>query len=310
MSEVLISVIIPTFNRAMLLRETLLSIANQTFAQWECLIVDDGSVDETANVALEFTKNDPRYRFLTRPDSMSKGANTCRNLGLEAASGNYIKWLDSDDLLKGDCLEKQLKQLTSVAHCDVSFCQGIFFRSSIHGKPELIQDRVWSKLRPRDNASLIDAYILEGVRWATPCGLWKRSFLPQKPFLEGLNNSQEWLMHLTMLVLRPNCAFVNESLVYIRSHEGSMSHATNKKGSYYYHQCIARIHALNELREHSELNVRIYRKIIRFIFWNHLFVFYKGAPVLGFSFFRHYPALLKDLFVASKHKDSSTNARD
>jgi glycosyltransferase involved in cell wall biosynthesis len=92
-----VSVVIPTYNRSDIIIKTLMSVKNQTFSQWECIIVDDGSVDSTEEVITEFTRTDERFKFIKRPESRIKGANTCRNIGIENSIGKFIAFLDSDD---------------------------------------------------------------------------------------------------------------------------------------------------------------------------------------------------------------------
>ena len=78
----LVSIIIPTFNRANLISYTLDSVLNQDYTSWECLVVDDGSTDKTQEVVLGYIQKDSRIKLLHRPNDWIKGANSCRNYGL------------------------------------------------------------------------------------------------------------------------------------------------------------------------------------------------------------------------------------
>ena len=98
----LVSIIIPTYNRVHLITETLDSILEQTYTNWECLVIDDGSTDNTAELLLQYCANDKRFQYYLRPKNRLKGANTCRNLGFELSKGNYINWFDDDDLMLND----------------------------------------------------------------------------------------------------------------------------------------------------------------------------------------------------------------
>jgi glycosyltransferase involved in cell wall biosynthesis len=95
----LISIIIPTYNRAQVISKTLESIIAQTFTDWECIIVDDGSTDNTEEVIDNYIKKDSRFRYFKRPQDRIKGPNSCRNFGFELSKGSWINWFDSDDLL-------------------------------------------------------------------------------------------------------------------------------------------------------------------------------------------------------------------
>lgn len=105
-----VSIIIPAFNRADLIGETLDSIINQTYTNWECIVVDDGSTDNTVEVVSEYQKKDKRIKLHPRPETKNKGANSCRNYGLDLSSGDYIQFFDSDDIMKPTCLENRVLQ--------------------------------------------------------------------------------------------------------------------------------------------------------------------------------------------------------
>ena len=79
----LLSIIIPTYNRAHLIEATLDSIKSQDFDDWECIVVDDGSTDNTPIVLANYVKEDGRFRYLHRPKNRKKGPNSCRNFGFE-----------------------------------------------------------------------------------------------------------------------------------------------------------------------------------------------------------------------------------
>ena len=100
----LVSIIIPVFNREVLLPETLDSILSQTFTKWECIIVDDGSTDSSLVVAMVYASKDSRIKVFSRPWYKKKGANTCRNYGFELSKGEFIQWFDSDDIMKENYL--------------------------------------------------------------------------------------------------------------------------------------------------------------------------------------------------------------
>ncbi len=104
----LISIIIPTFNRSCLLGETLDSVLSQTYQNWECIVVDDGSKDHTVELMKFYKEKDSRIEFYKRPNNKKKGAASCRNFGLEKSRGEFIQFLDSDDLLHANKLKYQI----------------------------------------------------------------------------------------------------------------------------------------------------------------------------------------------------------
>lgn len=102
----LVSIIIPAYNRETLIGETLHSVVEQTYVNWECIIVDDGSFDNTETVVNSFCKKDSRFKLFK--NNRKKGAPGARNTGLDICSGEYVIFLDSDDLLENFCLETRI----------------------------------------------------------------------------------------------------------------------------------------------------------------------------------------------------------
>lgn len=101
----LVSIIIPTYNRAHLIGETLDSVLAQTYQNWECIVVDDGSNDDTDQIMSKYLSQDSRFQYFQRPENKLKGANACRNHGFDKSKGDFLIFLDSDDLLEENCLE-------------------------------------------------------------------------------------------------------------------------------------------------------------------------------------------------------------
>lgn len=97
MNNPLISIIIPTYNRAHLIFETLDSVLVQTYENWECIVVDDGSTDGTDGLLAEYIKKDNRFKYLI--NARTKGAQGARNTGILNAKGNYVQFFDSDDIM-------------------------------------------------------------------------------------------------------------------------------------------------------------------------------------------------------------------
>ncbi|UOQ98307.1 glycosyltransferase [Hymenobacter sp. 5317J-9] len=125
----LVSIIVPCRNYGALLPEALDSVLAQTHAEWECLVVDDGSTDSTPAVAARYAARDPRMRYLPRPHL---GASAARNHGLREARGRFIQFLDADDLLPPRKLEAQLAYLAAHPAVDVVYGDVRYFR---HGAP-------------------------------------------------------------------------------------------------------------------------------------------------------------------------------
>jgi glycosyltransferase involved in cell wall biosynthesis len=102
------SIIIPAYNRADLLSETLVSIKNQSFTDWECIIVDDGSTDNTKEVIEEESKKDDRIRYIYQKNAERSAA---RNNGARNANGDFLCFLDSDDCFASNYLEELFQNI-------------------------------------------------------------------------------------------------------------------------------------------------------------------------------------------------------
>jgi len=104
----LINIIVTCYNQAHYLDEALQSVLDQTYPDWECIIVNDGSTDYTEEVAQKWVEKDSRFHYLKKENG---GLSSARNAGLELAKGEYIQFLDSDDFLVNTKLQLSLQQL-------------------------------------------------------------------------------------------------------------------------------------------------------------------------------------------------------
>ncbi|UZD23934.1 glycosyltransferase family 2 protein [Algoriphagus halophytocola] len=106
--DILISVIVPTFNRVKELERCISSVIKQSYPNWELIIIDDRSTDDSFELIQQTIKSDSRIKLLKRSTNRHKGANACRNFGVEKSKGKYIAFLDSDDLWSINRLENAL----------------------------------------------------------------------------------------------------------------------------------------------------------------------------------------------------------
>lgn len=99
----LISVILPCYNGELFIKKTINSVINQTYKNWECIVINDGSKDNSLELIENIITNDSRFKLINQEN---KGLSISRNIGLEIATGDFIYFLDTDDLMSADCLEK------------------------------------------------------------------------------------------------------------------------------------------------------------------------------------------------------------
>ena len=240
-----VSVIVPLYNREDLIRETVQSVLLQSVANWELIIVDDGSTDNSQRVAEQLSEQHDRIRVLSRPDHILPGGNGARNFGFGQARGKYVMWLDSDDLLTEDYLALQIGNLEA-GNSDVSFCKAQMF-TLVAGAGKKF-GRAWcDDIVPKSTP--LGCFTEGRVKWQTSTGLWRRAFFPTtEPFEERLQNGQEWLMHGTMLLHEPRIAYLSRVLVHIREHEERKSH-TSKIARYNINRLLGRYLFLKKARK-------------------------------------------------------------
>lgn len=120
--EDLISIIIPIYNAATYLRECLESIKRQTYSHFECILINDGSTDQSETIIKSFAYDDCRFRLI-RQNNM--GVSAARNTGIINSKGNYITFIDADDWIDEQYLELLLRCIKSNS-ADISMCGSIF----------------------------------------------------------------------------------------------------------------------------------------------------------------------------------------
>jgi glycosyltransferase involved in cell wall biosynthesis len=122
----LVSIVIPCYNSEAFLRETLESILEQTFQDWECLIINNGSTDKTVEIGEEYSVNDSRFKLITK---IHGGISSGRNLGIKSVNGVFIQLLDSDDLITPDKIKKEVEFLIKNHSVDIVYSGARYFYS-------------------------------------------------------------------------------------------------------------------------------------------------------------------------------------
>lgn len=123
----LISIVIPACNADRFLQETCQSLLAQTCPHWEAIIIDDGSQDATADVAQSFCAQDGRFHLISQANS---GVSAARNTGFDAAHGEFIAFLDADDIWENNAVEQFLNVFTSFPEVDIVWSDAIRFDSA------------------------------------------------------------------------------------------------------------------------------------------------------------------------------------
>ncbi|CAN5521514.1 hypothetical protein BH23BAC1_BH23BAC1_15550 [soil metagenome] len=198
--EKIVSIIIPVFNRKSIVIETLDFLISQTYTHWEAILVDDGSTDGTLEILKDYNKNDNRIKIFTR-NRPPKGAQTCRNIGLEKSTGNYIIFLDSDDLLASYCLEQRIRYMEENPEMDFAVFPIIIF-----DKEPIDTLKYWNIFTDERD---LDRFIRYDVVWQTSSPIYKRTFVQKLNWDELLISGQDWDYHVKALALNPTYEKVN-----------------------------------------------------------------------------------------------------
>jgi len=205
----LVSIITPTYNSSRYLPETIDAVLGQTYQNWELLICDDGSSDETLDVIRERSSSDDRIRQVGATDR--KGPAEARNLAIEAAAGRFIAFLDSDDLWLPKKLEKQIRFMNETG-CGLSYTgyQKIDASGKIIGKPVAVPPQVCYE------------ELLRGPVIACLTAMYDRERVG-KVLMPRIRKRQDFALWLKILTLGQSARGLQENLALYRITPDSLS---------------------------------------------------------------------------------------
>ena len=214
--KVKVSVIIPAYNQALFIHKAVASLQAQTLDSWECIVVDDGSTDNTAEVVANIALNEPRVRLLQKQNG---GSASARDMGLQQVQGEFIQFLDADDTIAPNKLEQQV-QLMEREHLDISYTA--FCSEDSQGN------------RTPSRAVRLNTYKIL-VRWGLGASVPIHSFLYRTDFIKQHNlnfqsdcrHREDWRWHIVCFNAQPKQALLSDlcGAVYFHSEQG-------KTGSY------------------------------------------------------------------------------
>ena len=217
-----VSIIIPTYNRSDIIGETLNSVMAQTYTNWECIVVDDGSNDNTEQVLEAFIQKDTKFQYHKRPDNKPKGANACRNYGLELSKGAYVNWFDSDDLMMPNFLQAK------VNYCIENNCDFVFSNTNNFNQNGIEKPMFHVNFDKYEISA--DNFIQQKIVWSTLDFLCKKESIKDLKFNEELKSGQEYNFFSRYLIKTINGKHLDKVLAKRRVHESSIQeHQKNNK---------------------------------------------------------------------------------
>jgi glycosyltransferase involved in cell wall biosynthesis len=208
----LVTTIIPVYNRPGMLREAVASVVRQTYRPIEIIIVDDGSTDETARVAEELASTNPfEVRTL---HVLNGGPGWAREAGRHAARGEFIQYLDSDDLLLPRKFELQVSGLRMHLECGVAYGRT---HTCVYG--EAPDKRAWK--RTGEQIETMFPSMLQSRWWATSTPLYRRVVLDQAGAWSHLKAEEDWEYDCRVACQGIRLHFCQEAVSIERAHSGS-----------------------------------------------------------------------------------------
>jgi len=210
---------VPCYNYAHFLGETLDSILAQTYPNWECIIIDDGSTDNTKDVANAYCKKDKRFKYVYQSN---QGLSAARNKGIELAKGEYIQLLDSDDLISAEKFRHQVTCFTSNTDVDMVYSNYNLMESD--GKKRWSVDATnWIEMKHKPFAEFLN-YWEKGFTIPIHCYLFRKTcFTKWGTFNMSLPTHEDLALQLNFSLHGAQYKMLNEVSSFYRVHSSSMA---------------------------------------------------------------------------------------
>ncbi|WP_166921708.1 glycosyltransferase family 2 protein [Flavobacterium poyangense] len=203
-----VSIIVPSYNQGQFINETLLSVYNQIYVNWECIIVNDGSTDNTEEIARLWQVKDSRFKYFYKENS---GVSSTRNFGISKATGIYLQFLDSDDLLDEKKIQLSVDQI----------------QKTVGRKPQVVISNF--KMISSDSKEILPAFCEVNEKSFTfenflynlfsiqlQCGFFDIKLFENIKFPEKLSAQEDWIVWINIFKNNPNYSFIDLPLAYYR----------------------------------------------------------------------------------------------
>lgn len=262
----MVSIVIPTFNSSKTIIATLKSVKNQTYTNWECIIIDDLSSDDTISIVESFISQDIRFKLFKRPTHLTNGASSCRNYGFLQCNGNFVNFLDSDDFYYNNTLS------TFISHIEDS-TDAVIAKLQFYNLNKDIKIKINSII----SNNIIEDYYVGKISFYVSGPMWKYEFLKKQKYLfdEKISNLDDWDFNLRMIYQNPTFKYIEEPLIQYNIQPNSLSHEIIK---FNINEVISEISAREKhyLLLKDKLNIKK-NKIVNFQIVRYKFFFLKAC---------------------------------
>jgi glycosyltransferase involved in cell wall biosynthesis len=222
----MVSVIIPLYNQAQYLNDCLTSVVQQSYSNWECIIVNDGSTDNSHEIAKEWVERDNRFRYFHKKNG---GLSSARNYGLRMSKGEFIQFLDSDDLIEKNKLANGVNFLINNSNINIVYSSAKFFFGDDSKDSYLSREKDgtdWTLERISPSYDYVNR-ISEWNIMVVSAPLLRKSLCEKVGFFdENLKSLEDWDYWIRCILSGASFHYLNasdDSLTLIRCYAGSMS---------------------------------------------------------------------------------------
>lgn len=226
--SLLISIIIPCYNCEKFISKTIQSVIEQTYTNWECILINDGSTDNSKQVIQQSVKNDNRFVFLNETNS---GVASSRNKGIKLAKGDYVYFCDADDLIPNECFELLVTPAANKKY-DIVYAE----TAETYGHeptPQEVWTNIWNKNTPihNQNHQLLKTHLKFSNNSLATNRLYNLNFIKNHKlsFMEGVNHEDELWFFETIFHAKNIYAIDKTTYFYNISNNSSVTkNLTNK----------------------------------------------------------------------------------
>lgn len=250
----LISIIIPCYNQEKYLHYTLESVYRQSFQDWECIMVNDGSIDNTEKIIHQWLNKDKRFKYLKKSNG---GLSSARNIGIINATGEWIQFLDADDLIA----ENKLSTVLENQSYDLIVTN---FRLFLHSSGQRVSS---SNLLGQFRLNFESILYKWDEEFTIPihCAIFRREIIPL--FNETLKAKEDWLFWIQTFLKNPKPIFIDKDLATYRVHDNNMTKDKKLLNDY----TIEAVNLIRNLLPESQSNIftsvvikRLYNKLLEY----------------------------------------------
>jgi glycosyltransferase involved in cell wall biosynthesis len=203
-----VSIIVPCYNQDKFIYETLQSVYLQTYINWECIIVNDGSTDNTEEIAKSWEAKDSRFKYYYKNNS---GVSNTRNFGISKATGDYLQFLDSDDILDNRKIQYSVNELYKFKEDKPQIIISNFRMISSDSKETFPPFFYLS-----DKSLTFENFLYNLFSIQMQCGFFEAKLFKNIKFPENLSAQEDWIVWVNLFKDNPSYVFIDLPLAYYR----------------------------------------------------------------------------------------------